>query len=930
MRKNECWAVIPNESSPDQVARLMQDISVSRIMAELLVNRGISESDAARSFLNPSYDELGAAHAIPGMTAAVQRIVTAIERQEKVAVYGDYDADGVCSIAILKDCLDLLLPAVRSYIPNRFREGYGLNVDAISSLHEEGCQLLITVDCGISSLAEIEMCNDLHLDVIITDHHQPGKELPPALAIVNPKLGDEGPGSDLAGAGVAFQLVRALAEIYDVIEPRRYLDLVGLATVADIVPLLGDNRILVREGMEAIRQTTRPGLKALIGNAGLTAAELQYWHISFVLAPRLNAAGRLDEAAISLELLMTRSDLEARSLAEKLTVLNTTRQGIANRIFEEAEEEARLRLETGERVLVLAREGWHQGVLGIVASRLVEKCGSPVILISVEGEQGKGSGRAVAGFNMYQALDSCRGFLNQFGGHQMAAGLSVDCHQIDGLRRALNENSGAWEQGQPGTTLYFDEVIDIGDVNRELINDISRLEPFGPGNPVPLFVVRGARVVSQYRVGKKKEHLKLKVNCSGCQMDAIGFGLGDRAEFLVTGRLYDLVTEPAINDFRGTQNLQLKVHDVKHADEDDDPGFRGNLDFLADSPIEMMERSIQEQLRRNKPVLIIYPTVRCLDKHLAGLKNRFPREEIAPLHGCLSAAERQRSLENLRLGKAMVFPSTSSFFHNSISGMELCKDLQGYALWAEDRLPDDGLISWTFVDCDNFPEQVVYEQVLPVDTVGRQGMIIYTNRGTTLGRLVLAGDTVEAGVDLFSERIRRREDHIHRRAGGHFLDGAFGGGLPRMEVKEFFLGDAPFGKYEVNNCLVQFSNLPSRVIVGYSPDDLSWNRNHLNQLFPDRDYIWDLYSQLLESSADGASVVGKDLTGANRGKDLKVRAALRVLAELEMIKSSRGIWKIRTGTEARALYEPERSPYYQEGLAEKLSFEKWAAFCGEE
>ncbi|MEN6461581.1 MAG: single-stranded-DNA-specific exonuclease RecJ, partial [Syntrophomonas sp.] len=420
---------------------ISQNLGISMAIAILLTQRGIKSTNEAEKFLNGELEDLSDPFAITGITAAVQRIEKAIIAAEKVVIYGDYDVDGICSTVLLKECLTELGGQVDYYVPNRFSEGYGLNSTAVEYLAEQGYDLLVTVDCGIASITETELANHLGMDVIITDHHTPLDLLPMAIAVINPKLDNLPDNINLAGVGVAFALVRALC--YGKISDERvfaWLDLVALATVADIVPMLGDNRILVKYGLKNLQKTSRVGLRALITETGLDGKPLLSWHIGFILAPRLNAAGRLDNAGISIELLLCDDPQKAGEIAVMLCNLNNERRTIEEAIFKEAV----LQVETvgnleDQPVLVLAGEGWHQGVIGIVASRLADRYNRPIILISWEGNTGKGSGRSTGDFDLYQALHLCRESLLQFGGHRMAAGLSIEKSQFANFKAMMCE-----------------------------------------------------------------------------------------------------------------------------------------------------------------------------------------------------------------------------------------------------------------------------------------------------------------------------------------------------------------------------------------------------------------------------------------------------------------------------------------------------------
>ncbi|NLB17810.1 MAG: single-stranded-DNA-specific exonuclease RecJ [Syntrophomonadaceae bacterium] len=929
MRKNQIWSLVElNGDHADKAEHLMSEFSISRVLADLLIKRNLIDAKKVRDFLTPAYERLSEPFLIPGMQAAVPRIQAAIKNKERVVIYGDYDADGICSIVVLKEALELLISGIECYIPNPFDEGYGLNSEAIQMISEQGCQLLITVDCGISSIEEVELANRLGMDVIITDHHQPGGVLPEAVAIVNPKLDDSTDKNDLAGVGVAFQLVRALAQCYEMINPREYLELVALATVADIVPLVGDNRILVREGMLQLKETNRLGLKALLEIAKLSGKDLQYWHIGYVLAPRLNAAGRLAEARSAVELLLSRSEMEARSLAEKLSILNSTRQGIERVIYDEACNEAMGWVEQGDSVLVMAREGWHQGVLGIVASRLVETFGRPVLLVSLDGEQGKGSGRAVPGFNLFKSLQACQQYLSKFGGHKLAAGVALHKSQIDSLREALNElAANAWDDPDEGQKITIDSVINSKQVDFQLLREIEQMEPFGLGNPSPLFMLRQATIIKPWRVGKKQEHLKFSVESDGKPMDAIGFGMGDLTDLLSANQFYDLVFEPVLNSFKGKDNVQLKVCDLKISDDPFNPTLFNDYrnSKRTQSVFESLESSIKKVINNGNPVLVMYPSVRCLNKHLLGLSNIFPPRLLAPVHGCIGEIERNRNIEALRNGNRRVFLTTSCFFRTKLGKMNLNSGLEGIALWSEDLSSHEAL-SWQRFDREVISPVLLQEKQIDYEEIGSGRRIIYTNRKATLRRLYKPGYTTEAGIEDIGYRFRSREEFMLKETGCHFWDGAFGGGLPRIEANEFILGDVPFGNYEIDNCLAQLVELPSMVYRLFSDKDIEWNRGFLSQLFPDYEALLVLYQKLLSRDKAVCSFLDKAISNPKAdalqgGSGLALSSGLRVLSEIGLIRKTNGSWEVKSCD--FYVSELAESPYYQEGLEEKSLFDNW-------
>ncbi|MGE5544947.1 MAG: single-stranded-DNA-specific exonuclease RecJ, partial [Bacillota bacterium] len=848
MRRNQAWSVInPAINHEQKVQTLMSELEISQVLADLLVKRNLADPETARRFLHPEINYLSHPLSIPGMAEAVGRIREAVDRQEKVVIYGDYDADGICSVTVLKEFLENLLPEVGYYIPNRFQEGYGLNSDAIRSIHAQGCQLLITVDCGIVSLDEVKLAYQLGMDVVVTDHHQPGSLLPTAAAVVNPKLD---PGcSELAGVGVAFYLVRALTQVYPGIDPLEWLELVALGTVADIVPLTGDNRILVKEGIKRLRVTRRPGLKALIDASGLKGGELRYWHLGFILAPRLNAAGRMEDAGSAVELLLTRSDVEARMLAEKLRVLNTTRQGIELNILKEAQAEASLRAAQGDKVLVLAQEGWHQGVLGIVASRLVENLGRPVLLISWEGEQGKGSGRTVPGFDLFAALDRCRDHLERFGGHQQAAGVVVHRSQIDTLRMALNEVAASLWDEHSGSQIVIDGELEIQEITTELVRELAMLEPYGLGNASPVFVLRSAVILNPQAVGKNKEHLKFRVQVQGHTgepVEAIGFGLADFLEQPLDTQLFDVICELEINSFRGRDRVQMRVYDMKTSDCFDNPGeFTYLIPEHDRSLFERLEGCIKNGLRRGKPILVVYPTLRCLEKHLTGLQRLFPERILAPIHGCLPETVRRRNLQNLGSCRNQVFLTTDAFFRYGVKKRDIGQGMIRIALWPTENLLNEDLADWQVFKRETpEPMLVTASEFTVPEKIGSGRRIIYTNRRNTLRAMSQAGDLEEAGLTDIMQRIKIRRQFLDQQPANIFWDGTFGGGLPPVVADQVILGNCPFGWYEVENLLAQTTGGIPEIIVRFSRDDVNQNRDYLERLYPDREYLCLLYERL--------------------------------------------------------------------------------------
>lgn len=568
------WEV--RECDPDRSQALAGALDVPLLLACLLLQREVHNAEQARRFLTPSLAELDDPSSMKGMDTAVARLEEAIKRGEKVCIYGDYDVDGVTSVSVLMLFLRRVGLQVDYFIPSRLVEGYGLNAASIEEIAARGATLLVTVDCGISDLDQVEVARRAGMDVIIIDHHQVPDELPAAVTILNPhQPGCAFPTKDLAAVGVVFNLVIALrADLRDKgmfkrgEEPnlRAYLDLVSLGTVADIVPLLQENRIITRFGLEELTAGRRPGVAALKEVAGMLSDDVAVGQVAFRLAPRINAVGRLGKASRAVELLTTRSYSEALTIARELDQANSERQGIEQAMFDEAIRHAERRRERGETgALVLASDTWHVGVVGIVASRLVERYGCPVILIAIDGEEGRGSARGTEHVHLYRALSESADTLQSYGGHRAAAGLSIRRDQIEAFRGSFIE---AVQRQTRDVQLVHKHKVDArvqpAELTPALVEQLGRLAPHGLGNPEPLFVaenlpLRAARLVGREAPG----HLKALVIDGERSWDVIGFGMGDRLGD-ATERV-DIVYTPEFNTWDGTTSIQLRLRDLRPA-----------------------------------------------------------------------------------------------------------------------------------------------------------------------------------------------------------------------------------------------------------------------------------------------------------------------------------------------------------------------------
>ncbi len=542
------------------------------IIAAFLYHRGLRTPDEISRHLTPALTSLSDPWKMADMEPAVERLVRAVKRREHVAIFGDYDADGVTSTAILYLFLQELGIKTSIYIPHREKDGYGLNSDGIKELASKGCSLVVTVDCGVTNTDEVELARSLGLDVIVTDHHQPPKRLPRALAVINPKRKDCAfPFKELAGVGVAFNLIRALrARLYqaghwsmgDVPNLKAYLDLVALGTIADIVPLLGDNRILTRVGLEVLKSGVRPGLEALRELCGLSG-EIGASDVAFRLAPRVNAAGRMDHAIKAFQLLVTSDHAEAQALARELHGLNQDRQNQEAGILRQA---LRMVEESGELpAYVLSSPEWKKGVVGIVASRIVEQVGKPVLLLCLEGDSAQGSGRCPAGLNLYELLSSCAEHLTGFGGHRAAAGLKLHVSSMEDFIRAFHEAARAVTRERPVNTLDVDCPVSLKELaDPVFVQFFQLLEPFGEAYDPPVYMLRGFSVASSRVVGNN--HLKLILTPSengiGPAIDLLGWSHGDKLN--LPWASMDLACTPWVNTYQGQKRIQLRLKDAKY------------------------------------------------------------------------------------------------------------------------------------------------------------------------------------------------------------------------------------------------------------------------------------------------------------------------------------------------------------------------------
>ena len=570
--------------SPEGRAQL-ERAGIPSLLACVLSARGVTEPEQAWKLLTPGEEPLLDPMLLKDMDRAVLRVGRALKTGELMAVYGDYDVDGITSTCLLTDCLTRLGGRVRSYIPDRLEEGYGLNEEAVLHLAQQGVTLIITVDCGITAAREVEFARELGIDVVITDHHECKQAIPEAAAVVDPHRPDcPYPFKGLAGVGVALKLAMAAAGPDRAgLVFREYADLAAVGTVADVMPMTCENRTIVQTGLAALAHPRRVGLAQLMEEAGLGDKPVTSVSIGYTLAPRINAAGRMGQADLAAELLLTRDPGRAAALAQELCALNRERQTIECEIFQECVQRLERRPQSG--IILLADEHWHQGVVGIVASRLTEKYSCPAFMVCLDQGMGKGSCRSWGGVNLFHLLTQCQDLLEGFGGHAMAAGFTVREENIPALERRLRQLVLEERAGEElPSLLEIDAAVLPQELTVEAVEALDALEPCGAGNPRPVLVLTGAHVISAAQVGRGR-HLKLRLEGRGVPLDAIFFSVDGSELGLTPGCRVDVAFYPQINDFRGVRSVQLQVVDLRHA-----------------MTRAQLEQSIYEKYRRGEPL----------------------------------------------------------------------------------------------------------------------------------------------------------------------------------------------------------------------------------------------------------------------------------------------------------------------------------------
>lgn len=558
---NKKWECYPkNEELAKQIAEKYQ---ISEMIAEILINRKV-DLDQIKQFLNPTRHDFHDPFFMPDMEKAVSRILEAMEKKEKIVIYGDYDVDGITSITVLKKFFADRGISVDSYIPNRLEEGYGLNKEAIDTLKDY--DLMITVDCGISGIEEIDYAVSLGIDVVVTDHHEPTEVLPKALAVVDAKRKDnQYPFNQLAGVGVCFKLIQAISLKMGLPDKEylKYLDIVCVGTISDIVPLVDENRVIAKLGLKLVSQTKNIGLRCLLESIGYKKVDST--SISFGVAPRINACGRMGFEKEALRLFLTDSVEEAREIAKRLNQYNQERQTAEKKIFEEAVQ----MIETSEKDkagIILGSPNWHHGVIGIVSSKVTDLYFKPSVLVCFEGEEGKGSGRSIPGFDLHHALTECSSHLTKFGGHSMAVGVTIQKSEFEDFKEEFENFLQNSNIRDIIPIVYIDEEVSLKEIDLETVKQIQLLEPFGEANKMPLFLFRNLKIHS-IRTLSEGKHLKLTLKEDQVIVEAIGFNMGELASTYTIEDYVDVVGTLEVNRFNGNEQIQINVKEIRKSYE---------------------------------------------------------------------------------------------------------------------------------------------------------------------------------------------------------------------------------------------------------------------------------------------------------------------------------------------------------------------------
>ena len=558
---NKKWQIF--EPDKNKIEEIKSKYKVNQLLATILANRNILKEEDIRLFLNPTRNDFYNPFLITDMDIAVNRIIKAIENKENITIYGDYDVDGITSITVLKSFLNDIGVETNTYIPNSLIEGYGLNKEAIDKISKKGCNLMITVDCGISAIEEIEYANSLGIETIITDHHEAGNEIPKAIAVIDNKRKDSKyPFRELAGVGVVFKLIQAIGITLKLKEESylKYLDIVCIGTISDIVPLVDENRVIAKLGLLLVAQTKNIGLRSIINSSGYNKIDSNT--ISFGVAPRINACGRMGKAEEALELFLSKDKNEVNELTNKLNEHNRKRQETEKTIFENAVEKIKEEHLDENKAIIVGGENWHHGVIGIVSSKITEMYFKPSILFSFEEDGiGKGSGRSIPGFDLHEALMKCSDTIEKFGGHSMAVGITVKKDNLEKFKKEFEQIATQSKIDEIIPIINIDAKVDLSDIDKEMVESLKQLEPFGEANKMPVFAFKNLKIDS-IRALSEGKHLKLTLKDNNYIINAIGFNIGYLANEYRIGDKIDVAGVLEINTFNGVDNLQINIKDI--------------------------------------------------------------------------------------------------------------------------------------------------------------------------------------------------------------------------------------------------------------------------------------------------------------------------------------------------------------------------------
>lgn len=557
---NKKWEIFKIDK--EKVAEMQKKYNINNLLAILLSNREITSEEQINKFLNPKRNDFYNPFGMPDMEKAVNRILKAIENIEKTIIYGDYDVDGITSVAVLKSFLEERGIQVGVYIPNRLNEGYGLNKEAVKYIAKQGYKLMITVDCGITAIEEVEYAKELGIETIVTDHHEPAENLPEAVAVVDAKRKDNKyECRNLAGVGVVFKLIQALSIKLGLEEKEylKFLDIVCIGTISDIVPLTDENRVIVKLGLKLVEQTRNLGLREILQSCGYS--KINSTTISFGVAPRINACGRMGHQEEALNLLLSKNIDEVKDLTIKLNDYNKTRQEIEKTIYNEAIEQIEKNNLANKNTIVVYGKGWHHGVIGIVSSKITELYFKPSILLSEEDGEYKGSGRSVEGFDLHEALMECNKTIKKFGGHAMAVGINIEKDKIKEFEETFEKVATEKNVDKIVPILNVDAEIKLDDITKEMVESLKELEPFGEANKMPIFAFRNLKIDSIRSLTNGK-NLKLSVRDNKNIVNAIGFNLGELSEIYKIGDKIDIAGNLEINSFNGVDSIQINIKDI--------------------------------------------------------------------------------------------------------------------------------------------------------------------------------------------------------------------------------------------------------------------------------------------------------------------------------------------------------------------------------